>query len=293
MTRAAVPAGLAWWAEEPGGAEWLARLPSLVEECAEQWSLRLGSPFEAHISYVAPVTRADGSDAVLKINFPEPESEHEAVALAWWDGDAAALLLEHDPERRALLVERCRPGTQLWAVEDEGDANTIAAGVLRRLWKPAPGEHPYRLLADEAVRWAEQIPKQWRKLGRPWSRALVDEAVGHCRELGSSQPELVVCHQDFHGGNLLGATREPWLTIDPKPLVGERAFDTASLVRDRRSDLLADPQRARRMRRRLDQISSELGLERERVRGWGVAHALAWGPNDSMVECARLLAEAR
>ena len=56
----------------------------------------IGTPFEAHISWVAPVTRADGTQAVLKINFPEPESEHEADALAHWDGLGAVRLLEHD-----------------------------------------------------------------------------------------------------------------------------------------------------------------------------------------------------
>jgi len=44
----------------------------------------------------------------------------------------------------------------------------------------------------------------------------------------------VVLHQDFHSGNVLRATRERWLAIDPKPLVGEREFAAASLLRDRR-----------------------------------------------------------
>ena len=60
MTRSLpVPAGLGWWAEEPGGTAWLDRLPRLVAECAGVWSLELGPPFEpAHISYVAAATCA-------------------------------------------------------------------------------------------------------------------------------------------------------------------------------------------------------------------------------------------
>ena len=300
MSRAAaVPAGLAWWADEPGGADWLRRLPRLIGECAGAWSLELGPPFEpAHISYVAGARRADGTEAVLKLNFPEPESEQETDALAWWGGDGAVRLLEHDADRRALLVERCRPGTQLWAVADEVEANRIAAGGLRRLWKPAPRDHPYRLLADETARWQEEIPPSWQRVGRPCPRALIDEFVAHCLELAPSQRGLVVCHQDLHGGNVLAATREPWLAIDPKPLVGEREFDAASLLRDRRGELLADPHPERRLRARLDQLSSELDLDRERIRGWGIVHALAWGLDDdgyeaAHLECARLLTEAR
>ncbi|MGH3112828.1 MAG: aminoglycoside phosphotransferase family protein, partial [Gaiellaceae bacterium] len=61
-----VPAALEWWRGEPGGVAWLERLPDIVAECAELWSLRLGEPFEAHISYVAAVELPDGRRAVLK-----------------------------------------------------------------------------------------------------------------------------------------------------------------------------------------------------------------------------------
>jgi streptomycin 6-kinase len=98
-------------------------------------------------------------------------------------------------------------------------------------------------------------------------------------------------HQDFHNGNVLAAEREPWLVIDPKPIVGDRAFDTASLVRDRRDELAADPHPARRIRRRVDLLCAELGLDRARVRGWGIVHALFWGGDELMYACARWIAE--
>lgn len=288
-----VSAGLEWWRDEPGGAAWLERLPRLVAECADLWSLRLGAPFEAHISFVAPVELSDGRRAVLKVNFPEPESEREPDALLHWDGEGAVRLLAHDPGRRALLVERCEPGTQLWHVVDEEEANRTAAALLRRLWRPPPEEHGFRLLADEAAQWAEVLPARWEHLGRPFERTLLEEAVGFLREAGPSQGEPVLLHQDMHGGNVLRATREPWLAIDPKPLVGEREFDTASLLRDRRPELVNDPGAAARVRRRLDGLAAELELDRERMRGWGLAHALAWNGDEGMIACARWLAAAR
>lgn len=96
---------------------------------------------------------------------------------------------------------------------------------------------------------------------------------------------------------MLAAQREPWLAVDPKPLVGERAFDVASLLRDRRAELVRDPQPVRSITRRLDLLSEALELDRERMRGWGIVHALAWGVGESvledMVACARWLADAR
>ena len=292
-----IPSHLEWWREEPGGAEWLAALPTLAAELAEQWSLRLGEPFgSGNASLAVPAERADGALAVLKINFPEAETEREADALALWDGRGTVRLLARDDTRRALLVERCVPGTSLWELDDEDEANAVAADVLRRIWHPAPPQHPFRLLGDEAERWADEIPRDWEAAGRPFERELVDAAVGALRELGPSQGELVVCHQDFQGSNVLRAEREPWLAIDPKPIVGEREFDLASLLRDRRWSL-GEPGAADRVRRRVDMLTSELGLDRERARGWAIAHAIAWGLEPTSyepehVEAVRLLRRA-
>lgn len=84
-----------------------------------------------------------------------------------------------------------------------------------------------------------------------------------------TQGDAVLCHQDLHGGNILRAERESWLAIDPKPIVAERAYDTVAIVRD------ASPTRDE-VRRRLDTLSDLLGLDRERMRLWGIAKSLAW-----------------
>jgi streptomycin 6-kinase len=293
-----LPTGLEWWREKPGGAEWLDSLPELVAACADQWSLALEPPIEpAHVSLVVPGRLPGGRAVVLKVNFPDEESEHEPDALRHWDGDGAVELVASDPSLRALVVERCIPGDQLWDVEDDEEATRIAASVLRRLFRQAGPDVPYRRLEDEAARWAEELPRDWQRLGRPYERRLLDEAVVACLELGADQGEHVVLHQDFHGGNVLRAERAPWLAIDPKPLLGEREFDAASLLRDRR-DELGRTDDLGRIRRRLDILRDELGLDRERMRRWGIAHALAWGVSggeleEDMIRCAELLLEAR
>jgi streptomycin 6-kinase len=292
-----LPRGLEWWSEKPGGTEWLASLPRIVEACAEEWSLTLEAPFEpAHISLVVPASLSDGRRVVLKVNFPDEESEHEGAALAHWLGEGAVELVAENRTLRALLVERCDPGDQLWSVEDDEEATRIAASVLRLLWRPPADAAPFRRLADEAARWAEQLPRDWAAVGKPYARQLLEEAVAACDELAADQGEPVVLHQDFHGGNVLRAERAPWLAIDPKPLLGEREFDAASFLRDRR-DELGRPDNRQRIRRRLDVLENELDLDRERMRRWGIAHALAWGVSgieveDDMIRCAELLYEA-
>jgi streptomycin 6-kinase len=238
-----------------------------------------------------PVALSDGGQAVLKLNFPEEESASEADALMHWRGEGAVRLLEVDRERNALLIERADPGTSLWEVGDDEEAILIAASVLRRLWGcPPPDDYPFRLLAGEAERWIAQLRSDWEALGRPFEQRLVDEASAAARELAGSQAKLAVCHQDLQGSNILKAQREPWLAIDPKPIVAEPAFDVASLLRDRRWSI----DRAI-IQRRLDLLAAELDLERDRMQGWGVVHALHWGVGPDkiepdLVECARLLA---
>ena len=169
--------------------------------------------------------------------------------------------------------------------------------MFRALHRPAPAEHPFRLLADEAERWAEELPRDWEASGRAVERPVVEEGVALARELATSQPELVVCHQDLHGGNVLAAERAPWLAIDAKPLVGEPAFDTASFLRDQRPWLLAQPDARRIVARRLETLSDALGLDRERMRGWALVHALAWGlgddPDHQVGRCAALFASGK
>jgi streptomycin 6-kinase len=250
-------------------AEWLERVPHLVTECCRGWGLRLGEPYvQGAAGYASRAELSDGTHVVLKIIFPHREAEHEAKALELWNGDGAVRLLAYDDERWAMLIERCEPGTLL-ADADSDAALDVFADLLPRLWKPA-GE-PFRPLAEEASLWIESMPAEWERAGRPFKRKILDEAIDLLATLSQTQGEQVLLHQDLHSDNVLAAQREPWLVIDPKPLIGEREFALAPIVRDfelghARCDAL----------RRLDRLTSELGLDRERVVGWTVGQSVAW-----------------
>jgi streptomycin 6-kinase len=269
---------LTWVEELPEGRAWLAELPRLVEECASQWSLRLEEPIgDGFDAVVVPA-----GDAVLKLQFPHREAEHEADALRVWDGDGAVRLLAHDPDRHALLVERARPGTHLTAAGQEV-ALDVFVELLPRLWKPAGA--PFRPLAEEAAWWIGYLPRSWEDARRPIERAQLDRVIETLRELSATQGEQVLLNQDLHADNILSAEREPWLVIDPKPLAGERDFAVAPLVRGWE---LGHSKAA--TLRRFDRLTSELGLDRERAAGWAAGQAIAWGIDQpSHVEVARWL----
>jgi streptomycin 6-kinase len=252
------PALAAEWRHEP---DWLAALPDIVAECAEQWSLDLEGPIDTPHSLVVPA-----GDVVLKINAPSHfEADHEADALELWRGEGAVRLLARDDERRAFLCERCRPGTTLG--DSGADDVAVVAPLVARLSIQVEGPHPFRRLEDEAERWADELPRRNELSGGALEAALLDHALDVLRTV--DRDARFLANQDLHGGNVLRAEREPWLVIDPKPLVGERELDAVGLLRNA---TWRGPSAARWL-----DVLTAMGLDRERLRGWGVAHALAWG----------------
>jgi streptomycin 6-kinase len=250
-------------------AEWRARVPELVTVCCKVWRLRPGLPYEPGAAgYAVRVEREDGTPAVLKLIHPHRETEHEADALTFWDGAGAVRLLERDDAKGAMLLERCEPGTMLSSVGQDR-ALDVLAELLPRLWKPAGA--PFRPLAEEAAWWWESLPASWERDGRPYERELLEAALEALAELAPTQGEQVLLHQDLHGENVLAAQREPWLVIDPKPLVGEREFGLAPIVR---SFELGATQHD--VIHRLDTLSDELDLDRDRARRWALAQTVAW-----------------
>jgi streptomycin 6-kinase len=180
------------------------------------------------------------------------------------------------------------PARPLASVGQES-ALEVLVSLLPRLWKPAAA--PFRSLAEEAAWWLEQLPRTWEEAGRQFERRLLDAALEALGGLAPTQGEQVLLHQDLHGDNVLAAEREPWLVIDPKPLVGEREFAVAPIVRSvelghSRRDVLY----------RFERLTSELGLDRERARGWTIGQTIAWSIgseyHEAHVETARWLLEA-
>jgi streptomycin 6-kinase len=264
-----IPATLGWIEETTAGKQWLAALPDLVAQCADVWELELSRPYAGSSTSLTVRAQRAGAPFVLKVQFPDRESEREAEALRVWDGDGAIRLVAHDPARRALLLESCTPGRHLTTAGADA-ALDIFSELLPRLWRAPPPE-VFTTLADEAARWAHQLPHQWSEAGRPFERKLVDAAVDALQELAPTQGEQVLLHQDLHPGNVLAATREPWLAIDPKPLVGEREFGIVPVIR------AAELGHQRHLViGRLDRLAGELSLDRERARSWTLAQTLAW-----------------
>ena len=233
------------------------RLEATAREVAADWGLVLGPQFPmAKYSFAAPA----GDDAVLKIPPVEDDlADHEADALRFWGGDGAVRLLRHDPERRALLIERARPGTDASAVpEEEAIAAAISVGL--RLWREPPADHPFRSIRGWVDRWLppddthELVPLARRTF------AAMDIAT------------RVVVHADFHHFNLL-RHGERWVVIDPKPAIGEPEFDIPPFLWN---PFGGAPSTRARTESRI-RAFADAGLDGDKIRAWAIVRGVCDG----------------
>jgi streptomycin 6-kinase len=231
--RFVIPDDLARAAGREGRGNWLAELPALVARIAAEWRIEVGAPFlpGGMTAWVAPARDDAGQDLVLKVGWPHPEAAHEADGLRAWDGAGAIRVCQVSEltEATVLLLERCRPGTQLRASPAE-EHDLVIAGLLRRLWvKPPPG-HGFRPLSDMSDYWANRYEQRSPAERSCLKAPLAKEGIRLLRELPRSGGEALLLHTDLHAGNVLAAEREPWLAIDPKPYVGEPAYDVTQHI---------------------------------------------------------------
>lgn len=249
--------------------EWLRRLPHAVDALMREWSLALGAPFMddgGSCAWVSRVSLPDGTAAVLKLGMPHMEAEHEIAGLRFWSGRPMVRLLDANEQLNAMLLEACIPGTPLSDAAPRVQ-DVVIGGVLRELrLRPPPTETSIRPLSAMLDQWASETladESSWPDHG------VVSAGLELFRELPRTAPEEVLLFTDLHAGNVLRAERAAWLAIDPKPFVGDPAYDATQHLFNCADRMRADPMRT------IAEVADEAGLSRERVRLWTFARAAA------------------
>jgi streptomycin 6-kinase len=269
----------------PERAVWLAALPDTIRSLAARWSLTLGAPLEGpHVSasWVAPASLPDGTSAILKLGLPHFEADYELAGLRFWNGDPTVRLFAFENTLNAMLLERCHPGDTLHAL-DQAEQDTVIAGLLHRLWRVPTAPHPFRPLSTMLANWAAET----RAAEHDWpDPVLVREGLRLFEELSRPTATDVLLATDLHAGNILRAQREPWLVIDPKPFIGDPAYDVTQHIFNCESRLRTNPRDV------MHRLADLAGLDRDRVHLWTFAREAAeprnWCPHS--LDLARQLA---
>ena len=296
MTAFPVPRYLAETARRDNGvAAWLAGLPSIVADLAERWSLRVGEPFQpgGQCSWTAPVTGPAGAGRVLKVGFrfPGDEERDEAAGLWLWDGNGAVRLHAAcvTESAYALLVERCVPGTPLDQVLTGPEQDQVVARLLRQLWAQPHAAYPFRPLAEMCAARASpgSILSSALATAYSCSNSSARAGIALFRALpGTADARVLLC-TDLHGENILAAQRSPWLMIDPKPYVGDPAYDLLQHMLNCEDRLAADPAGL------ADRMAGLAGIDADRVRQWLFARSVQESVGSPLMrQVARQLAPA-
>ena len=252
----------------PDWADWVDRLPALLDGLLEEWQLSTdGWMMHGFVALVVPVRTAGGSPAVLKISFPDEESQYEHLALQHWGGRGAVRLLRADPHRWAMLLERLRQERldEMWDLE----ACEVVAGLYPLLHVPALPQ--VRPLTSYVERWAGEMAELPRNA--PLPRRLVEQAISLSRDFVADTASTgTMIHGDLHYENVMAADREPWLAIDPKPMSGDPHYELAPMLWNRFDELEGDVRNG--VRRRFHSLVDHAGLDEHRARDWVVVRML-------------------
>jgi streptomycin 6-kinase len=282
-------------AREPAVREWLASLPQVVAGLADRWLVSVGKPFEpgGQCSWTAPVTGPSGAALVLKVGFRfgGGEERDEAAALRAWDGNGAVRLEAacNSESSYGLLLERCLPGTPLGQVLPEPEQDVVVAGLLRRLWAQPYQADAFRPLAQMCADWAAEFEAAYAA-APPADRidpGLARAGIALFRELPGTATSRVLLCTDLHADNILAARREPWLVIDPKPYVGDPAYDVLQHMLNCDDRLAADSTAL------ADRLAGLASLDGGRVRLWLFARSVQESVGSALMrQVARQLAPA-
>lgn len=244
----------------PSGSQWLARLPALIAEVANDWELALSAPSAWGVcSVVVPAETSQGP-AAAKFAWPHREGADEHLALRAWDGRGAVRLLRADPARSVLLLERL--STQDLESEWDEEACRIIGGLYRDLHVPALPQ--LRRLSS----WARG---ESERMGASDMPRRVTSRVQHLvqRLTEDADCDATLLHGDLHYGNVLSDGTD-WVAIDPKPMAGHPGFEVAPLLYNRVEEMGSGPSLRYSVRRRLEVVCEAGGVDAERAREWSI-----------------------
>ncbi len=218
-----------------------------------------GDRFQTHSSILQPVLYGE-QQAMLKISLT-PDEKAGCRVLDWWDGIGAVKVIRSDAD--AVLMERLEDDHELKSMASAGrddEATRIicrVAGVLHSdRHKPLPELVPLRV-------WFEDLFRSADKYGGPFPKA-----AEIARSLLENQTEMTVLHGDLHHDNILHSLERGWLAIDPKGLLGDRAFDYVNILRNPSQEIALSEGR---FMRQIGIIGEESGIAIDHLLKWSAA----------------------
>jgi streptomycin 6-kinase len=143
----------------------------------------------------------------------------------------------------------------------DDEASRIICAVAASLHAPRDRPRPSTLVP--LTQWFAEF-----RLAAERHGGLLSLAAATARELLDQPRDVGVLHGDIHHGNILDFGPRGWLAIDPKHLIGERAFDFVNILRNPDAQAALAPGR---FLRQVTVVADAACLDRTRLLKWTLA----------------------
>lgn len=260
------------WGEK--GQKWLDEIPKIVAEFEEKWSIKAGASFNLSYNYVAGAIKENGTEVVIKIGFPEDkEFISELETLPLFNSKGMVKQLRQDKNQAVMLLERIKPGIPVATLDDDKATEAMAI-VMQNFWAADPSPNNHIVKVFEWAKGFQKLRDKFSGSNSPLPKNLVDRAEAVYLELSRSNDSQFLLHGDLHHDNVISATREPFLAIDPKGIIGPKERETAPILMNPKGFILKNANPKALLRRRIAILSNVLGLEKEKITAWGFAQTV-------------------
>lgn len=250
------------------GRQWLDHLPHLIAQTAGIYGLSNLQPTN-NLSYNYVLSGFQGSQPIiLKLGLDIDGLKREAAALMAFSGFGVVQVFAGNAG--LLLLECAVPGVSLKSYFPENDDKAInmTANVIKRLHKaPIPCADAFPHIKD----WLVALDKDWN-IPVPF----LQKASRLRDHLLETSVREVLLHGDLHHDNILQNGND-WVVIDPKGVIGEKAFEVAAFIRNPIPELLNHDDALNIIHNRITRFAENLELPSQRIFDWCYVQAvLAW-----------------
>ncbi|SNR28691.1 streptomycin 6-kinase [Haloechinothrix alba] len=251
---------------------WWRQLPDTLGELATRWDLVLEAAVgSGNTSLVVRCSRGGVQRAILKLTPDTGIAEAEAFALrSWHVSGRVPRVWEYDAASGALLLEAIPAGSPAAETADAVPLREIA-GLITALHSTGSP-----IVGSGVVPLAQRVE---RIVDRGFEQHRSDAASTHAvptgrlergaklaRALAADSEPPALLHGDLHPGNVLpGDAARGAVAIDPRPCVGDRAFDAI--------DWVLWPPTPQDWPARCRELSSALQVDPHRLWQWCAAFA--------------------
>lgn len=249
------------WGEP--GKDWLERIPEIISVLSGYWRLSEISPVNnMNYNYVARAKNDREIPVVLKFSYDGALIEDEYRALMHFNGEGAVKVLDRNLDLNALLLEQAIPGESLKSNKIKNLEETIK--VYTEIVVHLSSTERALSGFTHVKKWCDAID---RIHDNRIEAKFIDKAkLIRVFLLGSLENEYL-CHGDLHLENII-SHQNTWISIDPKGVVGEIAFEVAAFDLIEKSEWSEPELIEDKVNFRVHFLSDALKINRARLLKW-------------------------